>query len=242
MTATRPPRTAIVLAAGLGTRMRPITDTVPKPLIQVGGRSLIDFALDSLAEAGIERVVVNVHYLADLVEAHLAGRRVPRIVISDERERLLETGGALKKALPLLGGDPFLTLNADSLWVEGPRPNLRRFIHSWNPDQMDIQLLLALTATSVGYDGPGDFAMDANGFLRRRREREVVPFVYAGVAIVKPELLADVPEGPFSANLLYDRAIEAGRLYGLRLDGEWLHVGDPPAIAAAEERLAATVR
>jgi N-acetyl-alpha-D-muramate 1-phosphate uridylyltransferase len=239
VTPPRPPRTAIVLAAGLGKRMRPITATVPKPLIEVGGRALIDYSLERLAQAGIERAVVNVHYLADLVEAHVARCRTPRIAISDERERLLETGGALRKALPLLGEGPFLTFNSDSLWIEGPRPNLDRFIHSWNPDRMDIQLLLAPTATSVGYEGPGDFAMDADGRLRRRREREVVPFAYAGVAIVKPELLADTPEGPFSANLLYDRAIAAGRLYGLRLDGRWLHVGDPPSIAAAEECLAA---
>ena len=235
-------RTAMVLAAGLGKRMRPITVTTPKPLVQVGGRSLIDFTLDRLAEAGIERVVVNVHYLADLVEVHLAKRASPTIVLSDEREQLLETGGGLKKALPLLGAEPFLTLNSDSLWIEGPQPNLRRFVAAWDPARMDILMLLAPTATSVGYDGLGDFAMDAEGRLRRRQEREITPFVYAGVAVVKPELLADTPDGPFSANLLYDRAIAAGRLYGMRLDGQWLHVGDPQSLAAAADCLAESVR
>jgi len=241
---TSPPpiRTAMVLAAGLGTRMRPITDTTPKPLVAVGGRTLIDVALDRLAEAGIERVVVNVHYLADLIEAHLAQRPSPRIVISDERARLLETGGGLKKALGALGSEPFLTFNSDSLWIEGPQPNLQRLIRAWDPARMDILMLLAATATSVGYEGRGDFAMDAEGRLRRRQEREITPFAYAGIAILKPELLADTPDGPFSANLLYDRAIAAGRLYGVRLDGQWLHVGDPQSLVAAEQRLAESVR
>jgi MurNAc alpha-1-phosphate uridylyltransferase len=163
-------------------------------------------------------------------------------VISDEREALLETGGGLKKALSLLGDEPFLTLNSDSLWIEGAQPNLTRLVEAWDPERMDVLMLLAACATSVGYEGYGDFAMDPAGRLRRRREREVTPFVYAGVAVVKPELLAGTPDGAFSANLLYDRAIEAGRLYGLRLDGQWLHVGEPQSIAAAEESLAASVR
>jgi MurNAc alpha-1-phosphate uridylyltransferase len=232
----------MVLAAGLGTRMRPITTTTPKPLVAVGGKSLIDFSLDRLAEAGIERVVVNVHYLADLVEVHLRKRASPAIRISDEREELLETGGGLKKALPLLGAEPFLVLNSDSLWIEGPQPNLRRFMDAWDPQRMDILLLVAATATSVGYDGRGDFAMDADGRLRRRQEREITPFVFAGVSILKPDVFAGTPEGPFSANLLYDRALSAGRLHGLRLDGQWLHVGDPQSLAAAEECLAESVR
>jgi MurNAc alpha-1-phosphate uridylyltransferase len=241
MTVKRP-RTAMVLAAGVGQRMRPITATIPKPLVKVGGRALIDYALDRLAEAGIERAVVNVHHLADLVEAHVANRRTPAIIISDERDKLLETGGGLKKALPLLGDEPFLTCNSDSLWIEGPRPNLTRLLDAWDPARMDILQLLAPIATAVGYEGYGDFSMDPEGRLRRRRDREVTPFVYAGIAIMKPGMLADTPDGSFSANLLYDRAIEAGKLYGLRLDGEWLHVGDPPALQAAEERLAASVR
>ncbi len=236
------PTTAMVLAAGLGKRMRPITTTTPKPLVEVGGRALIDYALDRLMQAGIKRAVVNVHYLADLVEAHVSRRAAPAIVISDERERLLETGGGLKKALPLLGDAPFLTLNSDSLWIEGPRPNLPRLLEAWDPERMDILLLLAPIATSLGYEGTGDFAMDTQGRLRRRRDREVTPFVYAGVSVMKPELLADTPDGAFSANLLYDRALVDNRLYGLRLDGQWLHVGDPSALQAAEERLAASVR
>jgi MurNAc alpha-1-phosphate uridylyltransferase len=231
----------MVLAAGLGKRMRPITTTTPKPLVEVAGKALIDYSLDRLEEAGIERVVVNVHYLADLVEMHLARRRSPTILISDERERLLETGGGIKKALPLLGRGPFLTVNSDSLWIEGPQPNLVRFMRAWDPERMDILMLVAACATSVGYEGHGDFAMDADGRLRRRREREVTPFVYAGVAIMTPALLADTPEGPFSANLLYDGAIEAGRLYGMRLDGQWLHVGDPPSLEAAESCLLESV-
>ncbi len=236
------PTTAMVLAAGLGKRMRPITTTTPKPLVEVGGRALIDYALDRLMQAGIKRAVVNVHYLADLVEAHVSRRAAPAIVISDERERLLETGGGLKKALPLLGDAPFLTLNSDSLWIEGPRPNLPRLLDAWDPERMDVLLLLAPIATSLGYDGAGDFSMDTQGRLRRRRDREVTPFVYAGVSVMKPELLADTPDGAFSANLLYDRALVDNRLYGLRLDGQWLHVGDPSALQAAEERLAASVR
>jgi MurNAc alpha-1-phosphate uridylyltransferase len=222
--------------------MLPITKALPKPLIRVGGRTLIDFTLDRLAEVGIERVVVNVHHLADQVEAHLRTRSAPPIVISDERAELLETGGGVKKALPLLGSHPFLTLNSDSIWIEGPQPNLARLIEAWNPDRMDVFMLLALAATSVGYEGRGDFTMNPEGRLRRRAERDMAPFVYAGVAIVKPEMLRDTPDGPFSANLFYDRAIAAGRLYGLRLDGRWLHVGDPQAIVAAEESLAASAR
>jgi N-acetyl-alpha-D-muramate 1-phosphate uridylyltransferase len=232
----------MVLAAGLGQRMLPITKTLPKPLIKVAGKPLIDFTLDRLAEAGIEKAVVNVHHLADQIEAHLRSRTAPPIVISDERDVLLETGGGLKRALPLLGDEPFLTLNSDSLWIEGAQPNVPRLIEAWDPERMDILMLLALGATSVGYDGSGDFTMDPNGRLRRRAERQVAPFVFAGVAVVKPELLRDTPDGPFSANLLYDRAIEAERLYGLRLDGQWLHVGEPQSIAAAEENLAASVR
>lgn len=232
----------MVLAAGLGQRMRPITATLPKPLIEVGGRTLLDHALDRLTDAGIETAVVNVHHLADLVEAHASRRRSPRILVSDERTELLETGGGIKKALPLLGREPFLALNSDTLWIEGPRANIPRLLDAWDPEAMDILLLLAPTATSVGYDGAGDFAMDPQGRLRRRREGEVTPFVYAGVGLYKPGLFADTPDGPFSANLVFDRALEEGRLYGLRLDGQWLHVGTPEAVAAAEQRLAESVR
>ncbi len=232
----------MVLAAGLGQRMRPLTLTLPKPLVRIGGRAMLDHALDRLEEGGIETAVVNVHHLADLVERHVRDRARPKIVISDERGVLLETGGGIKNALPLLGPEPFLVLNSDSLWIEGPQSNIPRFIAAWDADRMDILLLLAPTATSLGYEGRGDFSMDPGGALRRRGEREVCPFVYAGVAILKPELFADTPDGRFSLNLLFDRAIDADRLYGLRLDGQWLHVGTPVAIPAAEERLAASIR
>lgn len=234
---------AFVLAAGLGKRMRPITATVPKPLVEVAGRALLDHALDRAAEAGIGEAVVNAHYLADLIEGHLGRRRTaPAIRISDERDALLETGGGVKKALPLLGTDPFVVLNSDSFWLEGPRPNLGRLIETWEPERMDILLLVAPTATSLGYEGKGDFVMNAGGVLQRRGEREVAPFIYAGVAILKPELFADTPDGAFSLNLLFDRAIERERLFGLRLDGQWLHVGTPEAIEAAEARVKASAQ
>ena len=230
--------TAMVLAAGLGKRMRPVTDTLPKPLVKVGGRALIDHALDRVAEAGVETAVVNVHYLADLIEAHVRPRQRPRIVISDERGDLLETGGGVKRALPLLGPNPFLLLNSDSLWIDAGTPNLLRLKTAWAPERMDILLLVAEAAKSLGYQGRGDFSLGVDGQLERRGERPSVPFVYAGVAILRPQLFDDTPDGAFSLNLLFDRAIAAGRLHGLPLDGQWLHVGTPEAIAAAEERLA----
>jgi MurNAc alpha-1-phosphate uridylyltransferase len=234
-----PLQTAMVLAAGLGTRMRPVTDTLPKPLVRVGGRALIDHALDRVAEAGIGTAVVNVHYLADLIEAHVRPRQRPQVVISDERGELLETGGGIKRALPLLGPTPFLLLNSDSLWIDGRNANIGRLGGAWEPARMDILLLVAAGAESLGYEGRGDFFMDAEGRLERRGERDRAPLVYAGVAILKPQLFDDTPDGAFSLNRLFDRAIVAGRLFGLPLDGQWLHVGTPDAIAAAEERLAA---
>ncbi|MFF9552143.1 nucleotidyltransferase family protein [Methylobacterium fujisawaense] len=234
---------AFVLAAGLGKRMRPVTATVPKPLVEVAGKALLDHALDRVAEAGIGTAVVNVHYLADLIEGHLAGRTEgPATLVSDERGALLETGGGIRKALPLLGAGPFVVLNSDSFWLEGPASNLRRLIESWDRDRMDGLLLVAPTATSLGYEGAGDFVMDPDGRLERRGEREVAPFIYAGVAILTPSLFADTPTGAFSLNLLFDRAIAAGRLFGMRLDGQWLHVGTPEAIRAAEERVRASAR
>ncbi|MGX9983549.1 nucleotidyltransferase family protein [Methylobacterium fujisawaense] len=234
---------AFVLAAGLGKRMRPVTATVPKPLVEVAGKALLDHALDRVAEAGIGTAVVNVHYLADLIEGHLAGRTEgPATLVSDERGALLETGGGIRKALPLLGAGPFVVLNSDSFWLEGPASNLRRLIESWDGDRMDGLLLVAPTATSLGYEGAGDFVMDPDGRLERRGEREVAPFIYAGVAILTPSLFADTPTDAFSLNLLFDRAIAAGRLFGMRLDGQWLHVGTPEAIRAAEERVRASAR
>jgi N-acetyl-alpha-D-muramate 1-phosphate uridylyltransferase len=232
----------MVLAAGLGLRMRPLTLERPKPLIEVAGKTLIDHILDPLAEAGVETAVVNVHHLADQMERHVAGRRAPRVVVSDERDRLLDSGGGVKKALPHLGAAPFFVLNADSFWIDGPRANLPRLAETFDPAAMDILMLVAATATSTGYDGLGDYLMDADGRLVRRASRQVVPFAYAGVFIVRPELFADTPDGPFSLNLLFDRAQAAGRLFGLRLDGHWLHVGTPDAIGLAEAKIDQSVR
>ena len=222
--------------------MLPITATMPKPLVKVAGRSLIDFALDKLHEAGVESVVVNVHHFADMLEAHLLTRETPRIVISDERGELLETGGGVKKALPLLGSDPFITFNSDSLWIEGQEPNLKRLVKAWDPERMDILMLVAPLSTSIGFEGRGDFHQDEDGRLRRRGTDDSAPFAYAGVAIVKPELVHGTPGGAFSANAFYDRAIAKDRLYGLCMEGQWLHVGEPQAIAEAEKCLAAGKR
>jgi N-acetyl-alpha-D-muramate 1-phosphate uridylyltransferase len=231
------PRRAMVLAAGLGTRMRPLTDTTPKPLVQVGGKALIDHVLDRLAAAGVETAVVNVHHFADQIERHLAARRTPAIVISDERPALLDTGGGVVQALPLLGDAPFFHVNSDTLWIDGVKPNLARLAAGFDAATMDALLLLASTAASVGYSGRGDFAMAPDGRLRRRAEREVAPFVFAGAAILTPALFADAPRGAFSLNRLLDRAAENGRLFGIRLDGVWMHVGTPEAIAAAERAI-----
>ncbi len=236
------PPTAMVMAAGLGTRMRPVTNTMPKPLVRVAGRALIDHMLDRLAEAGVGTAVVNVHYLADQIEAHLGGRTEPRIVISDERARLLDQGGGIRKALPVLGRQPFLFCNTDALWLEGPRSNIAAMAEAWDPERMDILLLVAASATSIGVDWPGDFTMDAQGRLTRRVERKVAPFVYAGVGIMKPELFDGIEEEVFKFAPFFFRAAEAGRLYGLRLDGQWLHVGTPEAMTEAEERIAASNR
>jgi len=234
------PKSAIVLAAGLGTRMRPYNGHIPKPLVAVGGKSLIDYGLDRLADAGIERAVVNVHHLADAVERHLASRKKPRIVISDERGELLGTGGGIAKALPQLGVAPFFLVNSDTLWRDGVKPNFMRLAESFDAETMDALLLLAATAGSLGYEGRGDYAMLADGRLLRRGEEDTVPFIYAGAAILAPALFAGAPTGAFPLTLLFDRAGENGRLFGLRLEGVWMHVGTPEAVAAAEAALAAT--
>jgi MurNAc alpha-1-phosphate uridylyltransferase len=239
-TPTIAPRHAMVLAAGRGERMRPLTNSIPKPLVPVGGKPLIDHVLDRLASAGVERAVVNVHHLADLIERHLAGRKQPRIVFSDERDMLLDTGGGVVKALAELGREPFFLVNSDTLWMDGVRPNLDRLAAAFDPGSMDVLLLLASASQSTGYSGRGDFSMDPDGRLRKRGEREVVPFVYAGVALFRPELFAGAPAGAFSLTRLFDRAAEAGRLHGLRLDGLWMHVGTPGAIAEAEAAIAAS--
>ncbi len=231
----------MVFAAGLGTRMRPLTETVPKPLIKVGGRPMIDHLLDRFAQAGVSTAIVNVHHLADQIETHLDGRSAPHVVISDERDLLLDQGGAIKKALPLLGIAPFFLCNTDAFWVEGAKPNLERLADAWNPDEMDVLLLVAATASSSGVDWPGDFTMDGFGRLTKREERRVAPFVYTGVGIIKPEVFADAPEGPFRLLPYFLKAADKGRLYGLRLDGIWLHVGTPPAIADAERLIERSV-
>lgn len=228
------PKTAMVLAAGLGTRMRPLTDTVPKPLVALDGKPLIDHVLDRLAAAKVERAVVNVHYLADQLDRHLERRKSPSVVISDERGVLLDTGGGVTRALPKIGSDPFIIHNSDSVWVEGVGSNLDRLIEAWDGDRMDSLMMLALGSRSLGYDGAGDFTMTPDGRLKRRAEREQSPFVFTGVSIAHPRMFKDVPSGAFSLNRLWDRAIDAGRLYGMRMEGLWMHVGTPAALADAE--------
>ena len=231
------PQTAMVLAAGLGTRMRPLTDTKPKPLVPVAGKPLLDHVLDRLADAGVERAVVNVHYLAEQIIAHTKSRTTPRVTISDERGLLLGTGGGVVKALPELGAAPFFHINSDTIWIDGVRPNLTRLAAAFDAASMDALLLLAPTSGSVGYDGRGDFAMNPDGRLNRRGEREVAPFVYAGAAILSPAMFKGAPQGEFSLTDLFGRAQNAGRLHGLRLEGLWMHVGTPGAVGDAEQAI-----
>lgn len=235
------PHKAMVLAAGLGLRMRPLTDQMPKPLVRVAGRPLLDHVLDRLAEVGVTEAVVNVHYLPDQIIDHVAGRTSPRVIISDERDQVLGTGGAVVKALPLLGDAPFYHLNADTMWIDGVRPNLARLAEAFDPARMDILLLMAPTAGSIGYAGKGDFAMSTDGSLHKRKETEVVPFVYAGAAIMSPAIFKDAPQGEFSLTKMFDSAGQRHRLHGLRLDGVWMHVGTPDAVAAAERAYLASV-
>ena len=229
-------RTAMVLAAGQGERMRPLTLRMPKPLVPLAGTPLIDHVLDRLAEAGVKTAVVNVHYLPDQLEAHLSQRqgKPPQILISDERGVLLDTGGGARKALPLLGRGPFFIHNADSVWTEGASPALPRMLRLWNPATMDCLLLLAPVATSIGYAAKGDFTMRPDGRLARRGEGEIVPFAFAGVSLCDERLFKGAPEARFSLNLLWDKALAKGRLHGVRLDGSWMHVGTPEALAEAE--------
>jgi MurNAc alpha-1-phosphate uridylyltransferase len=229
------PTKAMVLAAGLGVRMRPLTDNIPKPLVRVAGQTLLDHVLDKLSSAGVAEAVVNVHYLPDQIIQHTRARTRPRVIISDERNQVLGTGGAVVKALPLLGPAPFFHVNSDTLWIDGVRSNLARLAEAFDPDRMDILLLMAPTTSSIGYGGRGDYAMLPDGALRKRREHQVVPFVYAGVAIMSPSQFKAVPSGEFSLTKMFDRANERERLFGLRLDGVWMHVGTPDAIHAAEE-------
>jgi MurNAc alpha-1-phosphate uridylyltransferase len=232
------PATAMVLAAGLGKRMRPLTATRPKPLIEVAGKPLIDHALDRLSAAGVARTVVNVHYLGDAIEAHLARRRDIAVTISDERAKLLETGGGLVKALPLIDADPFLVVNSDNLWIDGPVDTLKLLASFWDDARMDALLLLVPLARAYCHQGRGDFHMRATGEIRRRKPNGVAPFVYTGIQMVSKRLFAgDLPDGAFSTNVLWDRAIAAGRAFGAVHQGLWFDVGRPRSIAEAEEIL-----
>lgn len=225
---------AIIMGAGKGTRMAPLTDRMPKPLVPFSGRPLIDHALDRLVAAGIEEVVVNLHYMADMLEAHLKSRKDVRIILSDERDLLLETGGGVKKARPLLGDDPVMTFNADSVWVEGREPILTRMMQAWDPVRMDALLMIANATNTIGEVRRGDFTMDQDGRLTRREPSTVAPFMYAGVQIIKPPLFDKGPDGPFSTNLIWDQIKERDRLFGLRMDATWMHVGTPGDLADAE--------
>ncbi len=239
MSAARPdrmPHKAMVLAAGLGERMRPLTDSKPKPLIELQGRALLDRILDRLEAAGVPEAVVNLHWLGEMIELHLERRAQPRITFSREAVRL-ETGGGVQRALPLLGEAPFFVINGDVCWLEGQTPALERLTHAWDEKEMDALLLVHPVAFAVGYDGSGDFVFTPEGRLRRRRELEVAPFVFTGVQILHPRLFEGAEDGAFSLNVIYDKAVAAGRLAGLRHDGEWFHIGTPEGLTEVEEAL-----
>jgi MurNAc alpha-1-phosphate uridylyltransferase len=229
--------TAMVLAAGLGKRMRPLTATQPKPLVRVAGKSLIDHALDQLDAAGVARAVVNVHYLPDAIEGHLDARKKgPATTISDERQALLETGGGMAHAQPLLP-DPFFALNSDNIWLDGPRNAFDELSRAWDAKRMDALLLLVPHARALNYKGKGDFYLDGLGRVSRRRSGRIAPFIYSGIQLVSHRLLRDAPSGPFSTNVLWNRAIEDERLYGISHSGLWFEVGDPGAIRVTEDWL-----
>jgi MurNAc alpha-1-phosphate uridylyltransferase len=227
----------MVLAAGFGTRMRPLTDRLPKPLVEVAGKALIDYGFDRLRAAQVRTAIVNVHYLPEQIEAWAKRQPTPRIVISDERAELLDTGGGIVKALPLLGDDPFFVLNSDCFWADGRRPALTRLKEAWNDSIMDCLLLLCPRAQTVGYDGKGDFLLAADGRLSRRDAQRSDALAYIGCYLVHPRLFAAAPAGKFSMNVLWNQAIARDRLYGIAHDGLWLHVGTPEAIAMAEAAL-----
>jgi MurNAc alpha-1-phosphate uridylyltransferase len=232
---TMPPRSGMVLAAGLGTRLRPVTETIPKPLVEINGRTLLDHAIDHLALAGVERVVVNVHYKAAMVAAQLARRDHPRMEISQEPE-LLDTGGGVKLALPLLA-DAFFVVNGDVFWLDGKDHALLRLAGAFDPDHIDAILLLQRTVTAVGYEGCGDYFLDASGKPHRRGEREIAPYLFAGIQLLHRRLFDGMPDHIFSLVRLFDRAERAGRLHAIVHDGEWYHVGTPEGLAATRERV-----
>jgi len=229
------PTSAMVLAAGLGTRMRPLTDNTPKPLVEVNNRTLIDHVLDRLHDGGVTDVVVNLHYFGDQVENHLNRRATPSITYSWEKDELLETGGGVAKALPDLGENPFWVVNSDALWLNGPTNMMSRMCQVWDDSRMDGLLLLHSTVDAYGYGGTGDFNADPDGKLTRRQEQEITPWLFTGIQILHPRLFKSAPDGPFSLNLLYDQALENDRLYGMVHDGEWFHVGTPDGLSDAEE-------
>ena len=229
------PEKALVFAAGLGTRMRPITLTMPKPLVRIGGKAMLDHMLDRLEEAGVEDAIVNVHWLADQIEDHLRGRTAPHGTISDEREELLDQGGGIVKVLDEFHGKPFFICNTDALWIGEREPQIARLARAWDGGKMDVLLLLAETGTSVGVDWRGDFFADAQGRLRRPEPGEAAPFVYSGVGIIKSSLFAGRALEPFRLAPFFFAAAQQGRLFGLPLEGRWLHVGDPQAIEEAEK-------
>jgi MurNAc alpha-1-phosphate uridylyltransferase len=231
------PTRAMIMAAGLGTRMRPLTDTRPKPLVEVCGKALIDHAIDRLVDAGVTKIVVNLHYKAEMIKEHLAGRKNVEIIYSDESDGLLGTGGGVAKALGVFGDEPFFIHNSDTIWVEGYGHALDQMKRRWDAETMDALLLVVPLIHSMGYEGVGDFLMDSMGHLSRVPPGRVSPFAYPGVQIVHPRLFDNRPEGGFSTNVLWDRAIENERLFGIRLDGVWIHVGTPQAVAEAEEYL-----
>ena len=232
------PSTAMIMAAGLGKRMRPLTATKPKPLIEVGGKTLLDHVLEKLRVAGVKKVVVNVHYLADALEAHLSSRAHGlEVIISDERELLMETGGGLVQAAPLIDSDPFLALNSDNLWIDGPADTLKLLASQWDDTRMDALLLLVPQARALNHKGMGDFHMDRSGRIRRREKSHVAPFVFTGIQMVSKRLLRDPPAGPFSTNILWDRAMEEGRCFGAVHQGLWFDVGTPQSIHMTETAL-----
>jgi len=228
--------TAMVMAAGMGKRMRPLTASTPKPMVRVGGKPLIDHTLDRLAEAGVSKAVVNVHHLADVLEGHLKARKSPEVTVSDERELLLETGGGLVKAQELLP-DPFFCLNSDNIWLDGPKNAFADLSQRWDPEVMDALLLLVPHKGASNFTGKGDFRMDAYGRLTRRRSGRIAPYIFTGIQLASKRLLRDAPEGPFSTNVLWSRAIEEGRLFGLAFTGRWFEVGTPAAIRPTEMAL-----
>jgi MurNAc alpha-1-phosphate uridylyltransferase len=230
---------AMIMGAGLGTRMRPLTDDRPKPLVTVGGKTLIDHSIDRLVAAGVTRIVVNLHYKADMLRAHLAKRRDVEIVFSDETDKLLDTGGGVVKAMPHFEDAPFFVINSDSIWVEGRHPALPAMLAAWDERRMDGLLLLAEMKTALGYEGTGDFALTADNRVARARGSPAPHYAYPGVQIVHPRMFAGAPNDAFSTNLMWDRAIAAGTLSGTLLDGVWIHVGTPEARDEAEAYLRA---